>query len=105
MLRFARTHPFLLVGIVTLAILAAAPRHPVLAPVTRVIIIPAWLGWTSTTIVTQWIVDLPTERSLGFRGFAAAMLVLGGLLPYLLADGVLWLFRRTFRGGGATAAT
>jgi hypothetical protein len=80
-LRVVRSHPFLLLGIATLAFTTHVPNDPAFQPLIRVVIVPVWIGWNATAMVANSIAELP----------AAPPSV------YALADGFLWLVRRSLR--------
>jgi hypothetical protein len=96
-LRVVRSHPFLLLGIATLAFTTHVPNDPAFQPLIRVVIVPVWIGWNATAMVANSIAELPAAPPSVYQLFSFAMSIVGGLLLYALADGFLWLVRRSLR--------
>lgn len=94
MRHFARRHPFLLVGLLTLALFfisqfARIERYPsiqfALDAILRALIVPMYLVWLLITALQVWLVGRADGADLLRWIFAAARLV-AGLIPYVLAD-------------------
>lgn len=98
MRRFALRHPFLLLGLATLGFVCLAPAgDTALLPLTRVVVIPVWIGWTATMIVTAPLREPPLGGPVLETFLRPLVTVGGGLLPYLIADALLGLYRRGLR--------
>ena len=64
-----------------------------LAPVLRVLIIPAWAGWDLGMILTYPLRTIAAPYALASAAVTGLSLV-AGLLPYAFADAVLARIRR-----------
>jgi hypothetical protein len=99
---FARQHPFLLLGITTLALtLSVTQGQPALRgliPLVKILVMPMYLVWVLLTMLRVAligpVVGVPGRLDVLFS--AAAMLA--GLAPYALADYLLARWRRGSRG-------
>lgn len=94
MRHFARRHPFLLVGLLTLTLffisqIAQIERYPsfqsALGAILRVLIVPMYLVWLLVTALQVWLVG-PADGANILRGIFGAARLVAGLIPYVLAD-------------------
>ena len=97
-MRRLRAHPFLLLGLATIALAALAAAVPALQPAARVAIIPVWLMRTVELIALRPLFEA--------AGPARVLVELIGLpllfAPFLLADWLLGAMRRPPPSGGGT---
>jgi hypothetical protein len=95
--RILRSHPFLLLGLLTYAMFLTVEALPTEAhesavvraamPVMRVVIIPMWLGWTVVTIISIQLFG--THTSPGTLRVRRLVELIAGFAPYLLTDALL----------------
>ena len=101
MWRIVKSHPFLLLGLLTYAMFLAvealpdeshdSPLAQAAMPVARLIIIPMYLGWLLVTIVSVQI--LGADPSAAARRVIRSLHVAAGFAPYALADILLRWYR------------
>jgi len=97
MWRILRSHPFLLVGLLTYAMFLtvealpaethASPVVRAAMPVMRVLIVPVWLGWVVVTIISIQLFG--THTSPGALRVLRLLQLMAGFAPYVLADALL----------------
>jgi hypothetical protein len=96
--RVLRAHPFLLLGVLTYALFLTletseartGPEANGMAGVTRVLILPMYVGWLlATVMIVQLFGPTPTLGTTVLR----ALHITFGFAPYILADALLSWFK------------
>jgi hypothetical protein len=89
-------HPFLLLGLSSLALFALAARLDVGLGLARILIVPWYAMWLLVTIVQVRLLGPdPGTPALGFAFLAVK--IAAGFLPYLAADALLARVRQRGR--------